>query len=566
MDFDDDNKTGSMEIMAPVMSMAGAAILDKAAIDQQIATARAYPRNVTKAQRTLFSLVTLDQETAEECQYALTRGKGDDAKPIIGPSIRFAEIAQVAWGNMRSVSRIIDEGKEFITANAVCHDLETNVATSVDVMRRITNKHGRRFSADMIMTTGNAAVSIALRNAILRVIPKPFWRAGFAEAQRVVMGDVKTLVVRRGQALKLLAGYGVDEARILRKLGKPSMLDVDVEDLLTLRALFNTIKEGETTPEDAFPTGESVDRVAVQGFNPLAGGVSDEGDDESAGSDRGDAAGDPAASGGRVAPTGGASGAGAAGARDQASGGAAAGAAGSIASDKSAQANVAGNQGAQQEPAQPPAETKRRTRRTQAPTAQAEPPADVLKLFQDAVNAAIEAVDLKKLKAASDQFLPMLEKLSAEDYAAAEGIYSAAYERIQAALQPADTQPEQAAAISRGDDFDRQPPDADQANEYLRAQEGEDPHPGADSGTQPPTAAGVAPEIEEILRETQPENASGPDLEFWREVSLALFACKTEAAINEAWDRYADEIGKRPQDIATTLRVIRFQARKRTQK
>ncbi|MFN8826683.1 MAG: hypothetical protein ACK501_17070, partial [Planctomycetota bacterium] len=41
--------------------------------------------------------------------------------------------------------------------------------------RRITGKNGRRYSSDMIGVTGNAACSIALRNAVFRGIPRAFW-------------------------------------------------------------------------------------------------------------------------------------------------------------------------------------------------------------------------------------------------------------------------------------------------------------------------------------------------------------------------------------------------------
>lgn len=549
---DDDNRgtMGNMTVLPP-MSIAGAAQLDKAAIDQQIATARAYPRSIHKAQRNLLSLVTLDQETAEECQYALTR----QGKPIIGPSIRFAEIAQVAWGNMRSVSRIIDEGKEFITANAVCHDLETNVATSVDVVRRITGRNGQRYNADMIMTTGNAAVSIALRNAILRVIPKPFWRAGFAEAQRVVMGDVKTLVERRAAAFKWLAGYGVDEARILAKLNRPSVQDIDVEDLVILRALGNTIKEGETTPEVAFPDpNASVDRSTVQGFNPLDKAAEDEG-----GADEGDrgrspdrasggAGSDRARSGEQSAPgaqrTGGARASGDAGAQGNDALRAEAGA------TEVRPASVAGDQAPQQEPAPKP-KTERKPRQAKADAAPAQPPMDVLKEFETAVNKAIENVSLDELRALQGTWIEPLKRLNEEDYGKAETIYNNAYDRIEAAIQPQAI--EEPPAISRGDEYDRNPPEEETpaANEP------------ASTPAAPPAAGVTAEEVRSIYAEARPDRGSDSDFAVWDMVAAALHNAQNESDFIRAWDDHKDAMEGFPPDMEASIRVVRFKNRKR---
>src|SRR5262249_10254376 len=75
-------------------------------LDVQITTARQFPRNVKAVVSKITALATLDEETAQECLYALVRGKkkkkkkGNNAaegdrenKPIEGPSIRLAEIA-----------------------------------------------------------------------------------------------------------------------------------------------------------------------------------------------------------------------------------------------------------------------------------------------------------------------------------------------------------------------------------------------------------------------------------------------------------------------------------------
>jgi hypothetical protein len=73
-----------------------------------------------------------------------------------------------------------------VTAQGVCHDLQSNTFIAYEVRRRITGKGDRKYSDDMIGVTGNAASSIALRNAILKIIPKVFWDGIYQAARQVV--------------------------------------------------------------------------------------------------------------------------------------------------------------------------------------------------------------------------------------------------------------------------------------------------------------------------------------------------------------------------------------------
>jgi len=228
------------------------ALLNKTEIDQQIATAHAYPRSVKRFRDDTLAMVTLTENVAAGCIYALPR----DGKVIEGPSARFAEVIASAWGNCRAGARVVNEGPEFVTAQGVFHDLERNVAITYEVQRRITNKSNKRFSADMIGVTANAACSIALRNAILKGIPKAFWSDMYDAARKTAAGNATTLGTRRAEAIKAFQVYGVNEAQILATLKRPGVADITLDDLVVLRGLFTAIKEGDTTPEQAFTTSE----------------------------------------------------------------------------------------------------------------------------------------------------------------------------------------------------------------------------------------------------------------------------------------------------------------------
>lgn len=226
-----------------------AAMINRSEIEQQIATARRFPRSLKRFRDEALQMVTLSESIAEQCVYALPR----DGRTIEGPSARFAEIVASAWGNNRAGARVIDDKGDFIVAQGVFHDLERNVAITYEVQRRIVDRHGNRYKADMIGVTANAACSIALRNAVLKGVPKAFWEDMYTEARRVIMGNVQTLANRRARAIEAFQRYGVSPEQICVKLEVPGLEDIGLEHLVLLRGLLTAMKDGDTTPEDAFP-------------------------------------------------------------------------------------------------------------------------------------------------------------------------------------------------------------------------------------------------------------------------------------------------------------------------
>lgn len=225
--------------------------LAQAEMDQAVTTARAFPRSIQKAMTNILSLATLDETTAQECIYALPR----DGKPIKGPSVRLAEIIASQWGNCHIGSRIVavDRVEKVVVAEGVFHDLETGMKRVAQIHRRISDKYGKLFNDDMIAVTGNAAASIALREAILKGVPKAIWRKAYEAAEHVINGDVKTLVQRRDEVIKAFAAWGITPEQIYACIEVNGPDDVGLEEIGTLRAIFVAIKSGESSVEDYFP-------------------------------------------------------------------------------------------------------------------------------------------------------------------------------------------------------------------------------------------------------------------------------------------------------------------------
>jgi hypothetical protein len=224
---------------------------DKASIDIQIVTAKAYPRKIRRATENALAIVTMDENIARTCTYSVPRG----GKKISGPSVHLAKIIAQQWGNMRIKAKVVDIDQSRITSEAICWDLESNLAIEVQIKRSITGKTGR-FSEDMITVTGNAANSIALRNAVLSVIPKGIVDKIYNAAKQTITGDISDknkLLVKRKQVFDgLTDAYGVTEKEILFAIGKAAVDFVDGDDIITLVGIGQAIRDGDTTVEQAF--------------------------------------------------------------------------------------------------------------------------------------------------------------------------------------------------------------------------------------------------------------------------------------------------------------------------
>lgn len=302
--MNDEHITEDGEVISRALTTQDTAALSaitRAEIDSQIATARAYPRNIKISMQRILMLATLDEQTAEESIYALPRG----GKSVEGPSVRLAEIISQNWGNCRVEARVVmvDRTEKVVVAEGIFHDLETNMATRATVRRRIVDSKGRLYNDDMITMTGNAACSIARRNATLQGVPRGVWRKAYEEARYIVAGDATTLSATREKAIKALAHYGLKPEQILVLIGVETVDDITTDHVVSLRGTFSALKNGETTVEELLRTSRATQGTAHEKVaDPLANVPKEQSAPAAAGQDKpadsGDKPADPQAAGG----------------------------------------------------------------------------------------------------------------------------------------------------------------------------------------------------------------------------------------------------------------------------
>jgi hypothetical protein len=266
---------GEMEILRPGEEMSVTAVnvaemdaYTRSSINMQIEFAQNHPRKMDLVLAELESLSCRSEEVAEATFYTLKRkDKDGNTKLIQGPSVRFAEMLVYCWRNTRSDKGISGVDNEFVTGQGIMFDLERNNALKVETKRRITGRDGKRYNADMIQTTGNASSSLSYRNAVTSVIPQALWMPILEKAKKVAVGGTASVNERRNAALEYGKKVGVSSEQIFTTLNIQGINDIGIDELVTLKGLFNALKEGEMTIEDAF--GDPYEKELTELFDKL---------------------------------------------------------------------------------------------------------------------------------------------------------------------------------------------------------------------------------------------------------------------------------------------------------
>lgn len=224
--------------------------IERANVDSQIATAKQYPRDLRRAINNSIAMATLDGPTAQSCGYALPRG----GKPITGPSVHLAKLIVSNYGNIRAEAKVVQITDKQVISRGTCWDLENNVATAFEVRRSIVGRTGQRFSDDMITVTGNAANSIAYRNAVFSVIPRAITDKVYQAAQHCITGDLSDedkIIARRKKCIDYFKDeFGITEQEVVMLCGKKTVNQIKANEIALLLGITQSLTDGDTTVDE----------------------------------------------------------------------------------------------------------------------------------------------------------------------------------------------------------------------------------------------------------------------------------------------------------------------------
>lgn len=249
--------------------------MNRAEIDIQIATAKRYPRDIQRFLDRTESLACRSEKMARACMFSLPASKtadDPDPEPIVGPSIRLAEIALHCFGNARASVRMAAEEEKFIVAQFSGMDLEANVGIQIEVRRRIVDRRGRRYTADVLTKTMNAAMSIAYRNGVWKIIPAALIEPIFERVRQVAQGADIPIEKKREEWLAYFTKRGVKPADLFRVLGVTGIENIDISHCEQMAGWQTALREKMTTLADLFnqapppeeaPSASAVDKIAA---------------------------------------------------------------------------------------------------------------------------------------------------------------------------------------------------------------------------------------------------------------------------------------------------------------
>lgn len=222
-------------------------IHEEADRSHQVSTAKKFPRSITKFRNDLTAIAMASQPVAMEMMYSLPRA----GKQLIGPSVRFAEALVVCWGNARVGVEVVDVDthEQVVVAEGRFYDCENNVGFAIRTRRRnvMTKK-----DADSYQVTGASASSIALRNAILRGVPKALWADIFEKAKATASGGAASIATIREELTKFFAALGVTQVKLHATLGIEGAADMGPDEIVAMSAWRKQLQAKESTIEDIF--------------------------------------------------------------------------------------------------------------------------------------------------------------------------------------------------------------------------------------------------------------------------------------------------------------------------
>lgn len=234
------------ELMPPTAIEA----IQRAEIDVQITTAHKFPRSMQTFKRRAMEMATLDEETAASCLYSRPVGRG---KFVEGLSVRTAEIVGACYGNLRVGAMLVEQNERYVTARGFAHDLESNFASSCEVIESTVKTDGTPYDERMRVVIAKACLAKARRDATFQVVPKALCKPIETAARAVALGDATTLASRRDAVMGWIGKLGIDANRVFAAIGVLGADEIGLEQLATLTGLKTAMKEGDVTVDEAFP-------------------------------------------------------------------------------------------------------------------------------------------------------------------------------------------------------------------------------------------------------------------------------------------------------------------------
>ena len=221
-----------------------------AEVQSAIVLAKKFPRNQIEA---MDRILTACQRPAlaEQALYTYARGGTD----ISGPSIRMAEAIAQNWQNLQFGIRELEQRNGESTIQAFAWDMETNVRQVKEFQvkhERYTKKgkYALQDPRDIYEMTANQGAR-RLRACILGVIPGDVIEAAVAQCEQTLKAKADTGPDAIKKMMESFEKYGVTKEQIEKRIQR-RLDSITPAQVVSLRKIFNSLKDGMSTPADWF--------------------------------------------------------------------------------------------------------------------------------------------------------------------------------------------------------------------------------------------------------------------------------------------------------------------------
>jgi hypothetical protein len=232
--------------------------------------AKKFPRNQDQAFANIMKSCKR-QFLAEQAIYAYPRG----GKLVEGASIRLAEVLLMNWGNCEAGIREISQSNGMSIAEAYAIDFETNtrIAKIFHASHRIGTKNGIKILTeprDIYLEVANQGAR-RMRSCILAIVPGDIVDAAMEQCKETLKNGSEPIADRIRKLTIAFDELGVKVEHLEKRLGHKLDSTIDHE-LITLRGIYKSLKDGMASREDFFDLG--LKNVATNTIEELLDGKS----------------------------------------------------------------------------------------------------------------------------------------------------------------------------------------------------------------------------------------------------------------------------------------------------
>lgn len=209
---------------------------------------------------------------ADQALYAYKRGDGI----VTGPSIRLAEVIAQNWGNMSVGIRELSQANGVSEVEAFAWDLETNVqCTKIFQVKHV--RHTKKGSypltdpRDIYELVANQAAR-RLRACILTVVPGDIVEAATDKCKHTQATKSEPLADRIRKLILAFGEMGISVEMLEKRLGHNMEATIEPE-MVTLRGIYKSIKDGISAREDFFDLNPAKPVAAIETVDKETGEV-----------------------------------------------------------------------------------------------------------------------------------------------------------------------------------------------------------------------------------------------------------------------------------------------------